>query len=131
MPSVIYYCRRHTYTNKCTFTTNFCKLFKLKDFDEYLDETMNLESSFEEKSHQIIWLLFYCLMICSCHICFSLLYYWVSIMCVLMPKVWSMDYVFEVLVVFFLFLNTSLMRLSVESRLKVVLVTSLTWKIRK
>ena len=60
----------------------------LEGLDEYLDETMNLESSFEEPpTPQFIWLLFYYLMICSCHVRFSLLYFWVVVMCVLMPKV--------------------------------------------
>ena len=77
----------------------------LEGLDEYLNETMNLETSFEDPHPQFIWLLFYYLMICSHHVCFSLFYYWVFIMCVLMPKVSSMDCLFEVVVFFLVFGN--------------------------
>ena len=53
----------------------FASSLNLEGLDEYLDETMNLESSFEEIPHpQFTQFLFYYLMICSCHVCFSLLY---------------------------------------------------------
>ena len=89
----------------------FASSLNLEGLDEYLDETMNLESSFEEIPHpQFTQFLFYYLMICSCHVCFSLLYLWVIIM----------DWNLEVLVIFLIF-GHSLMCLRAESRLKTCL----------
>ena len=49
--------------------------WNLEGLFEYLDEAMNLESSFEVPPLQIILLLFYYLIICSLYVCCSLLYY--------------------------------------------------------